>query len=258
VATAVVNVSSVNLLAAPAPAAKRIASLTGGTQLNVLRLPTSRDQEWVNVQVVKPKVSRAGYVRAAELRDWQGRTGASALSLVRSLGPGEAGTDEQINGQIEDLSRLASRFPGDPAAREARLDIVRLRLALAQRRQGTGRPVEDWQSEIQAAQQELQALGGDQSLQARVRDVQQQVDLSQAQKPPPNRQSEPAAKPAVAAQQPAVNVSELLAKARQLRDDGDNLGAEGVLVGILRANPGNQDAKELLNKIKRARDAEQK
>ena len=257
VATAVVGSSSVNLFAAAGAASKRIASIAGGTQLNVLRLPTSRDQEWVNVQVVKPKASRAGYVRAAELRDWQGRTGASALSLVRSLGPGEAGTDEQINGQIEDLSRLASRFPGEPAAREARLDIVRLRLALAQRRQGTGRPLEDWQPEIKAAQQELEAAGGDQNLQERMLALSQQGGVSHAQNPPV-QPDQPATKSPPSPQQPAVNVSELLAKARQLRDDGDNLGAEGVLESILRASPGNQVAKELLNKIKRARDAEQK
>jgi hypothetical protein len=121
-----------------------------------------------------------------------------------------------------------------------------------------GRPLEDWQPEIKAAQQELEAAGGDQNLQERMLALSQQGDVSNAQNPPPVQPAQPATKSPPSPQQQAVNVSELLAKARQLRDDGDNLGAEGVLESILRANPGNQEAKELLNKIKRARDAEQK
>ena len=63
---------------------------------------------------------------------------------------------------------------------------------------------------------------------------------------------------AVAAQQPAVNISELLARAAQFREDGDYQEAERVLETILRASPRNKDATAMLNKIRRGRDVEQK
>ncbi len=257
VATAVVAIPSLNVFAAPDPTASVVASLPRGAQLNILRLPTAREQEWVNVQPVKPKVFRPGFAHVSELRDWQGRTGAAALDLIQTLGPGESGTDSEIESQIQDLNQVASRFPGQAAARQARLDVVRLRLAMARRRQRSGQPADAWQPEVQAAQQDLGAAGGDRDLQASLNELLQVVpEPSPPPAPSAGRRTPEAAKPVPPSQPSPVNVKELIDKARQLRADGDYIEAERVLTNVLRASPGNTEAQELLNRIKRSRDAE--
>src|ERR1039457_5834623 len=251
-ATAVVRIS-INIYANPSRAANKIASVPTGTQLNVLRLPTSRDQEWISVQKVKPKVLRPGYVHAAELRDWQGRTGAAALALIRTLDPGEAGSEEEIHARIQELNNLASRFAGESAAKEARLDVARSRLSLAQRYKTAGRASENWQSELKAARQELELVACERNLQPQVLDLTRQIDELLADQPltklPP---------PPIAPQPAPPDVSELLAKARQLRLDGDYPEAEQLIERLLRISPRNKEARALRDKIRQAYDGEKK
>src|ERR1035437_5387202 len=252
-ATAVVSVASANVFAGPGTTAKKIAAVSSGTQLNVLRLPTSRDQEWINVQVVKPKVVRPGYVRVAELRDWHGKTGVAALALIRTLDPGEAGSEEEIHARIQELNSLASRCTSEPAAKEARLDVARSRLSLAQRYKTAGRGPENWQSELRAARQELELVAGERNLQPQVLDLTRQIDELLADQPltklPP---------PPIAPQPAPPDVSELLAKARQLRLDGDYQGALTLIEQVLQISPRNREARALRDKIRQAYDAEKK
>jgi hypothetical protein len=248
-ATAVVRAAATNIYANPSPAANKIASVPNGTQLNVLRLRTSRDQEWVSVQMVKPKVLRPGYVRAAELRDWHGRTGAAALALIRTSGPVEAASEEEIHSRIQELNSLTSHFAREPAAKEARLDVARSQFSLAQRYKTAGRVSEDWQSELRAARQELELVAGERNLQAQVVDLTRQIDELLA---------EPLIEPPPPPPPPPPDVSELLAKARQLRQDGDYPAAERTLNQILRISPRNKEARTLRDKIRRAYDDEKK
>ncbi|MGA2725576.1 MAG: serine/threonine-protein kinase [Bryobacteraceae bacterium] len=255
IATAVVSVASANVFAGPGATAKKIAAVSSGTQLNVLRLPTSRDQKWINVQVVRPKVFRPGYVRVAELRDWHGKTSVAALALIRMFSPGKSGAEGEISGQIQELNNLASRFSGDPAAKEARLDAARLRLSLAQRRKSSGSPPEEWQSELKEAQQELEPLAGDQVFRAQALDLTVQIDKLLAAKPSGILSPSPTA---LAPPPASPSVSELLARAGQLREDGDYLAAERMIDQILRISPRNKDAQALRDKIRRAHDIENK
>jgi hypothetical protein len=255
VATAVVRVASANVYADRGPAANKIASLLTGAPLNVLRLPTARDREWVSVQVVKPKVLRPGYIRTAELRDWHGRTSTAALALSRTLDPGDTASEEEIHARIQGLNDLVSGFSGEPAAKEARLDIARARLSLAQRYKTAGRASEDWQSELKAARQELGVVAGERNLQARVLALTRQIDELGVEQPPT---TPPPPQAANATQPPPPDVSELLARARQLRQYGDYPAAEQALNQVLRISPRNKEARTLRDKIRRAYDDEKK
>ena len=250
-ATAVVDVPSADLLVAPNPRAKRIAPLRRGMQLNVLKLPSARNQEWVNAQEVGPKVSRAGFVRVTDLRDWRGNTSAADLALARLFSLGEGGNELEIKVEIQRFNELISRFQGAPAAKQARLDIVRFRMALAKRFESAGRSPSESESELQAAQEDLDELRDDSSVQAQVIELNQQIDafLHKPQAPPEHQQ------PAVPPQSHDVSAL-LMARAQRLRLDGDYLGAEQLLERILRMGQ-NKDAQALANKIRRAREAEQ-
>ena len=135
VATAQVGPATAFIYAGPGAGESTITAAAPGTELNVLRLPLSRDQEWTSVQIVKPKVLRPGYAHTAELENWRGNTAASALALVRNMGAGESGTEEEIEKQIGQLRDVVSRFGNDSAAQDAQSDIARLTAVLAQRRQ---------------------------------------------------------------------------------------------------------------------------
>ena len=254
-AMALIRVASTNIYANPDPAANKIASVPNGTRLNVLRLPTSRGQEWISVQAVEPKVLRPGYVRAAELSEWHGRTGAAALALIRTLEPREAPSEEENHARIQELNNLTSRFAGEPAAKEARLEIAYTRLSLARQYKTAGRVSEDWQSELKAARQELDLVAGDRNLQVKVLDLSRQIDELLADQPPI---IPPPPHTDIAPQPPPPNVSELMAQARQFRDDGDYHEAERLIARVLRISPRNKDARALRDKIRRAYDAEKK
>jgi hypothetical protein len=256
-ATAVVRVVSANIYENPSTSAKRIASVSGGVRLNVLRLPTSRDQEWISVQAVTPEVRRPGYVRVAELHDWRGRTGAAALALIRTLDAGETASEEQILARIQELENLKSLFGGEHSAKEARLDVARSRLALAQRHKIAGSAPQVWQSELQAARQELDLIAGEGNLQAQILELTRQIEeLLAVQLPtiPPPPSKTGLAPP----QPPPPDVSMLLVQARQLRQDGDFQGALTLLERVLRIRPGNKEAEALREKIRKAYDAEKK
>jgi hypothetical protein len=254
-ATAVVRVASTNIYANPSASAKKIASLSNGVRLNVLHLPTSRDQEWISVQAVTPKVLRPGYVRATELQDWRGRTGAATLALIRTLDPGDTASEEQIRARIQELENLKSLFGGEQAAKEARLEVARSRLDLAQRHKIAGAAPEDWQAELQAARQELDPIATEGNLQAQILELTRQLDELVAVPPT----IPPAHPPRTDTTQPAPpDVSGLLAQARQLRQDGDYQGALALVERVLRISPRNQDARALQEKIKKAYDGEKK
>ena len=254
-ATAVVRVRSANIYQGTSASEKKIAEVPMGTQLNVLRLPASRGQEWVNVQVVKPKVLRPGYARVAELQDWHSLTSAAALAIIRLFSPGESGSEGEISTQIQELNSLASRFKGERAAKEALLDAVGLRICLARRRKTSGRPAEEWQADLIAAKQELEPLAGDRDFRAQALELARQIDELLAEKPPGKLPPTPAPIPPPPPQQ---YVSALLEKVRRLRSDGDYQEALRTIDQILRISPFNKDARALQDKIKRAIDNESK
>ena len=114
-------------------------------------------------------------------------------------------------------------------------------------------PIYDWQSELKAARQELELVAGERNLQAQVLDLTRQIDELLADQPltklPP---------PPIAPQPAPPDVSELLAKARQLRLDGDYQGALTLIERVLQISPRNREARVLRDKIRQAYDAEKK
>jgi len=164
VGTAVVRTASAKIYHTPSEGGAVIASVAAGTQLNILRLPVQPQPEWINVQPVKPEVSRPGYIRTAALGDWQIPTATGALAVARMLGADASGTAEQMNAQVEQLDDVARRFPGDPAAGQARLDAARLRLELARRQRAAGRSQTEWAAYLIAAQADLAKLAQNQQL----------------------------------------------------------------------------------------------
>jgi hypothetical protein len=250
-AIALVN-RSATIYDGPTETGKRIATVLAGTQLNVLRLPVTAGQQWIRVQRVKPKVQRPGYVTVGELRDWQGQTGAAALALLHVFGPGNAATPNQIQEQIGRLNELIARFSSDPAANQARLDILEWRRVLAERQYTAGAQSGDEQIDLAYPRQEMEALIGNPQLQGRVNDLLKRTDVLRAAE---LRAPAPPSKPTRA---PAVpNVQALLANVRQLRNDGDYERAQQVLRQIFQYDPANKEAVDLKNKIDRALQHEQ-
>jgi hypothetical protein len=74
----------------------RIATLKGGTQVNVLRIPSARDQVSIPVQSVVPEVLSPGYMRTSDLERWDSEdstTKQALIGLFPSGGPPEPGGD---------------------------------------------------------------------------------------------------------------------------------------------------------------------
>jgi serine/threonine-protein kinase len=263
-ATAAVQPLPAPIYAGPNTGEKLIVEAAPGTELNILAIPVSREQAWTRVQQVQPKVYQPGYVRTGALRDWHGLDSASALALGRMLGPGDSGTDDEIESQVHQLSDVVSRFGSEPAAGEARRDIVHLNLTLAKRLKSAGRPSVEWQPPLQVAEQMLAALRGDPRFAGNVKDFEQQINELNGSKNEAKidaKVEEVKAKPAAGAVHPPPpppsrtedpQIASMLTQAETFYNSGDYASAEHAVDTIFLMDPNNARARAMQAKIKRA------
>ena len=262
VATATVPIVT-RIYASAGSNASVIGAVPGGTQLNILKLPVTREQTWTLIQSIKPNVLRPGYVETSALRDWHGNSGPAMLGLMHLWGKGESGSNEEIETQMRQLAGIVSQFSSEPVANDARLDLIRLRLALARRLKNSGGPPGDFELQLHEAQQLLQPLRGVGNLQASVVEFDRQINSLQGearQVPPSTTPSAPTGQPPAGTVSPKTraDLAALLKQANELRQAGDYAGAESLIQKILRMDPRNAEAKSLQDRINRGRDAEAK
>jgi serine/threonine protein kinase len=253
VATAVVDRSIVGLHVAPDSDKTRITDLKRGDRVSVIRLPNSRNQEWVQVQfIAKRRVFRPGYVKVMELRDWWSDKPQTALQLVENLGAGKSGNELDIGRQLAQLHAIETRFPNDPVSRKALLDASLLEMELASRKKDHGEADSQWRPHLQAAEADLARIENDPALhlQAEVAQAQQAVNsLASA--------SAPAKDSAAVAEKPVTrSVDSMLQKAERLRKLYEYDDAMRIVREALKIQPGSLDAQRLLDKIQKAKDFE--
>jgi serine/threonine protein kinase len=257
--------------AEPGSGNKVIGVASPGSKLNVVALPTPQNPAWTKVQALEPNVLKPGYVLTSALRDWHGNTGPAALTLVKMLTPQVPGSDEEFESQVRQYADVIARYPDEPAAKDARLEIIRLRLLQARHLKDAGSLPETWEPHLQAVQQQIEALRSDPSFRDKIAVLDTQIRQLRIEPNPAPNSPQPAPGshtsaadspvppqpvPPVSPAAPRVNIAALLADANTLRDNGDLLGADQKLQQVLQADPYNSKARALRDLIKKARDAE--
>jgi hypothetical protein len=237
-ATAIVKANAAYIYKSPSSEADAITAAPQGTRLNVLRVPRSRDQQWVYVQFAShEKRFRPGYVRMADLHQWDSTTASVALDLAWNLRPGEAGTDADIEAQLAALARVAAQFKEQPAGRDARVYAAGLWVELAHRKKARGERREVWEQDATEAKGQLAAAGSDPSRPRRVGDIEQRL-LALMDDP----LSE------------TPDARELLKNALRLRGEYKYDEAERAVLRVLEAAPRNPEANRLLMEIRGAKE----
>jgi hypothetical protein len=194
----------------------------------------------VQVQFVSGgKPLPAGYMRLSDLDQWESPNPAVALDLAWNLGPGEAGTDSEIETQAATLARVAERFGNQPPAGEARVYTARLWSELATRKKARGEP---WQRDAAQAESQLQAIRGDPSWAGHVRPVEERL------------QALTGAGPRTAPPKDSTNTRALLKTAIELRKQYNYAEAERLVLRVLQTEPQNSEANRLLIEIRGARE----
>jgi serine/threonine protein kinase len=260
VATARVAAPQVRVLPEKSDGAKEIVAKARGSEMNVLELPKSLSQDWVRVQAREGEVfSRPGFVRAADLTEWEAKDPSAALALARMSGPMEAGTDAELRAQIGRLNAVAASFPGKPAGGAASLDSAKLELILAKHAKESGQPAADWQTSLADLTNRVEDMRRAPALQAGSDDLLRQIHDLIAEKPTLAVTGNPAAgvpggllsgaPPVTPAPLTDAEIKALLQSAEQLRKDHRYNDARRVVLRALRSQRKNGDAQILLKKI---------
>ena len=246
VATAVVTAAQTGILERPAKDEASIVQVPKGTLLQILRVPRSASQDWVEVQYVTPKsVYPNGYARTADLGNWTSSKPDAALVLLRAFEPPPGAGESDIETQVAKLNAFAQQFAGTPQEAEAHLDIARWNVELARAAGSAGQPNAAF---IQAAKDNLAQAANRPDLSDKVAQIQQ--DLAGL------TVSKGKTQPAGAA--PAIPPDLAMKRAQSAFDLGDYRHAEYYVRQVLLQEKGNKAALTLLGQIKSAQDFEKK
>lgn len=243
-ATAQVTADQSAIVSNPGSTAATIVTLRRGDTLHVLRVPRSALQTWTEVQYMTGgRAYPKGFAKTADLGDWSSPRPEAALNLLRAFAPAAGATEPEIRGAVDKLTSFSNQFSGTPQAVEANLDMARWNVELARIAAATGRPTAEF---VQAARVNLDKAATRADLSAQIQSVKQDVDaLSEAK---------PAQKPeSPAASAPRVNTTALLNLADQAGNQGRYADAERLVREVLRLDKNNSRAKDLLDKIQKAR-----
>lgn len=164
-----------------------IVQLSKSQKVNLLELPTSRDQEWIKVQFVPAtgKATPAGFLRLHDLDLANLETGdaKTQLALIRLL-LGDASDASATQLEEDALKALIGRFPGAPATREADLDVAQIELKTAGLLKDGGQAEAVWTPHLDVSRQYLQMAGSDAALSDRADLLRRQIaELTPAVKP---------------------------------------------------------------------------
>ncbi len=193
VAQAEVVSGDTRLLEAPDAAAKALfGPFANGDLLNVLRLPDSPEQRWVEVQYVKNELrSPRGYVQAEALGNWSAEKPDASLALLKLFRPAESAPELEIERHLAKLAAFVERHGTTAQGPEANLDRARMNLWLARRAQQAGHPPEQWQLFLDNATGQIATTGAGPGLGPQADQLRQQVQALRAQPPPPTTEAAP-------------------------------------------------------------------
>jgi serine/threonine-protein kinase len=163
----------------------RIGFLARGTRVNILKLPDSREQEWVRVQVTSPKPRKPGYMHVRDLVHWDSSKPSFKLSLIEIFHPGDSGADAEVETKIEELQQFITRFPTSLEARTAHLLAARLGIELVMRARTAGQSVSISDSLPESVRKHLDAIAADPSLAGQSQQAREALEKATSTGPPP-------------------------------------------------------------------------
>jgi serine/threonine protein kinase len=102
--------------AAPVSDDRKRTQLSSGDRIDVLRLPQRRTQTWI---AVRKAGDSAGYVRASDLKDWEGLNAPSAFQLLTLYAPDAGAPMDQVRAYAEKLREFARKYPNAAEKDEA-------------------------------------------------------------------------------------------------------------------------------------------
>jgi hypothetical protein len=251
-----------------AKAGSSLTKLWRSARVNVLKLPSARDQVWIAVQVTSPKALRPGYMRIAELGGWDSTDPKTKLTLIRLFRNTGTASDAEIRTETQALQQLVDRFPGTKVAHEAQLDLARLDLGGVLGMKRAGVPPTAWHDQIESARAHLKSARGEPALSIEADDVQQQIESLLADSAPGHPQTAPSttsgaagtgsggALPAQSRKASKKKIDDLLKKAQDLLERRELDGADGVLSEVQKWDHDNPRAIELRGKIEAERKLE--
>ncbi|MFL6451895.1 MAG: protein kinase domain-containing protein [Bryobacteraceae bacterium] len=231
-----------------------------GEVVNVLRLPNSRSQALVPVQLsTGVKVGQQGYVQMKDLGQWHASNANSELSLIFIFGVGASGHVQDIDSEINSLSAWIDRHPNDPGVSKAQLELLRLSLAAIHELKMQGEPASAWESRLQTAQIVLRALK-DPKIQNEVHEYQHQidslsstVDSSSTNSKPPDTEPQSVPAPRTSTTLSPGQITWRMKQAERLRQEQKYDEAERYIAQVLRSQPHNTNAQLLQAKIREAK-----
>jgi len=247
-----------------------IVQLAKSQSVNLLELPSSRDQEWIRVQFVPAaeKASPPGFLRLHDLDLANLQTGdaKTQLTLIRLL-LGDPSDASAMQLEEDALKALIGRFPGTPAIKEAGLDVAQIELKTAKLLKDAGQAEAVWAPHLDVARQYVDMAGNDAALAERVDQLRQQIaEMTPVVKPQPPITIQriipthsDSGSSAAGTKVPTQNdIKEMLDKAEVVYRSGNSVAeqsanlraAEDLVRKALKADPKNAKAEGLLKKIK--------
>jgi hypothetical protein len=244
-ATAKVGEDNAPVVHEPKPKAKVLIKLRKGQRVNVLdRLDPQRP--FIRVQFVSSKKnSPPGYIRRADLTDWNSEDLAYSWDLIGLSRPVEGVRPEDWIKFAEELIRFSRRFPKTSQSDQARLEAARIYVRIASERKNAGAVVDDWNGLLLKAEEALGEIGEAEtdnvaSLRQQVAELQQTI----ASPPPPPT-------PEISERERQLN--QLFQRAVNFYVQGDHVDeVKKLLQEILRMDPQYKKAialQDQLNKI---------
>ena len=238
VGVAVVQAGASPLLKEPRPNARVLMTLRKGQRVNILeRLAVG--QPFLRAQFVSPgKVSRAGFVRTADLGEGDLSFSWDSVRLSR---PPEGASEERLR-YADALIEFAHRFPQTPQADLANIEAARIYLGIASERKKAGKAPAEWEVLLAKAEDALGRVSEPQNEQvARVRhDIE---ELRQTESP------EPPASPEVIERNRRLQQMYLKAAALLNSDDANDEDIEAIVDEMLRIDPHYEPAVRLKAQI---------
>jgi hypothetical protein len=250
-ATAKVQAAQAPLFSEPG-ASSPAETLVRGEQVNVLKIPRGKSQEWTEVQHVAQGAPQSpGYMRTADLGGWLANEPELAWDLVQMFAPGDSPPEEEAKQYEASIASFLERFGRSPQAGLAHLESARSMIARL-RAQGVSSP--DAQAIADAARIHLQGAQGNPDLAPRASAM--ESELAGVVAPPPVEAAKPPVTSVPAAKPPVVVQ---LDPARVFREVDDHLAnsdydaAERRLRQLLAQRPNDAKAQRLLQATLAAR-----
>ncbi|MGC2660046.1 MAG: serine/threonine-protein kinase [Bryobacteraceae bacterium] len=259
VGRAMVQVSNADILSDPVVKGRRIASLQGGTWVNIIKRPGTDGPRWVAVQYVSSdgtRSSESGYMLTTDLGNWTTTDRETAWAFLWLSHPADSASETEIEQFATRLENLSGKFPA--LLSKADLQRARLYALLLSRSKDGGKPASDRARILEQAKSALGALPANlDPEQINERDtLQKQVnsfvasDAASGSNLPPSASEAPI--------KPADEIATLLGQIPVLWETGRYRKALSSANRVLELDPGNTAAQQWSARIRESVEAEKK